>query len=393
MRFVELLSEVLTDDRWMGCCSTLACCEDHRFVAVSNDTKKLTVWDTRAGRADGSWVCLLERETSKKLNALRFVRRYHGVEAGSGSIGLVVADRMGDVYLFHIAYDLADAAGAEGPRTDASTDFLAGHLSTVTAMDFTADESFMITAERDEKIRVSHFPNSYNIESFCLGHTCHVSALAVATVEQGGAAIPLLLSGAVDGSLKLWSLPGSEPLYSLLLEQPRAAADDGPTAVVQSADNRPARKPHHVNEETTHDGVVAVDAIAYSAAAGVSAVSFSGCAICSVKSTSRHVNSKRCPIPFALWQSLRLVYIDLRRSRALAIVVIQPVASSASGDGASPTLCYKLVLSQWVELQHPPSTSALTFGGPDGSTLFVGAVGEEAPAVFSRQNGAFVSAV
>lgn len=81
-----------------------------------------------------------------------------------------------------------------------------------------------------------------------------------------------------------------------------------------------------------------------------------------------------------------------RRSTALAIVVIQPTTStSASGDVASPTRGYQLALSQWVELQHPPSAGALAFGGEDGSTLFVGAIGEEAPAVFSRQNGAFLS--
>lgn len=275
----EMLSESLADGHGLDYCSTIACCEQHRFVAVSNDTKKLTVWDTRAGGPDGSWVCLLERETSKKLNALRFVRRYHGVEAGSGSIGLVVADRMGDVYLFHIQYGVADAAGADMSRTDAPTDFLAGHLSTVTAMAFTADESFMITAERDEKIRVSHFPNSYNIESFCLGHTCHVSALAVATVEQRATTIPLLLSGAVDGSLKMWSLPGSEPLHSLMLEPPRAAAEHGSKAVAQSADEKPVRKSHHTNEQITHEALGGVDSIAYSATAGVVAVTFSGCGV------------------------------------------------------------------------------------------------------------------
>lgn len=79
-----------------------------------------------------------------------------------------------------------------------------------------------------------------------------------------------------------------------------------------------------------------------------------------------------------------------RRSTALAIVVIQPTTStSASGDVAIHG--YQLALSQWVELQHPPSAGALAFGGEDGSTLFVGAIGDEAPAVFSRQNGAFLS--
>ena len=326
--------------------STLACCEENRYVAVSTDNKKLTVWDTR-GRPDGAWVCLMDRETSKKLNVLRFVRRYHGVEAGSGSIGLVVADRMGDVYMFHVVCDAGDAAaagaaaaeGAAKPGAGAQTDFLAGHLSTVTAMVFTPDESFLITAERDEKIRVSHFPNSYNIEAFCLGHTCHVSGLAVAPTDGAN----LLVSGAVDGSLKLWSLPDSEPLHTLMLEQPAEAAA---AAAAAAAAQAPAKKSHHGNEPVSH-GVAGVDGVAYSAAAGVLAVSFS-------------------------------------ESTALAIVVIQP---AGEGDGAG----FQLVLRQWVKLAEPVTPGALSFGSgaDDAVRLIVGAAGSGAT-VFTERDGAFV---
>ena len=32
------------------------------------------------------------------------------------------------------------------------------------------DQKYVITADRDEKIRISHFPNAYNIKAYCLGH-------------------------------------------------------------------------------------------------------------------------------------------------------------------------------------------------------------------------------
>ena len=33
------------------------------------------------------------------------------------------------------------------------------------------EDKFVVTADRDEKIRISCYPNSYNIHQFCLGHT------------------------------------------------------------------------------------------------------------------------------------------------------------------------------------------------------------------------------
>ena len=36
---------------------------------------------------------------------------------------------------------------------------------------------FIITCDRDEKIRVSHYPNAYNIHNFCLGHTDFVTCI------------------------------------------------------------------------------------------------------------------------------------------------------------------------------------------------------------------------
>ena len=58
---------------------------------------------------------------------------------------------------------------------------------------------FIITCDRDEKLRVSHFPNSYNIHNFCLGHTDFVTCLDMFNHDDN-----LMVSGSGDGTLKVW---------------------------------------------------------------------------------------------------------------------------------------------------------------------------------------------
>jgi tRNA (guanine-N(7)-)-methyltransferase subunit TRM82 len=45
-----------------------------------------------------------------------------------------------------------------------------GHTSLLTSFILSEDEKYIITSDRDEHIRVSWYPQGYNIEAFCLGH-------------------------------------------------------------------------------------------------------------------------------------------------------------------------------------------------------------------------------
>lgn len=49
-----------------------------------------------------------------------------------------------------------------------------GHASLLTDFALSIDEKYIITADRDEHIRVSWYPQGYNIEMYCLGHEKYV---------------------------------------------------------------------------------------------------------------------------------------------------------------------------------------------------------------------------
>jgi tRNA (guanine-N(7)-)-methyltransferase subunit TRM82 len=72
---------------------------------------------------------------------------------------LLISDKTGDVYTLNMR-DLENS----------QVKILMGHLSVLTDMKLTSDEKYFITSDRDEKIRVSHYPNSYNIKSYLMAH-------------------------------------------------------------------------------------------------------------------------------------------------------------------------------------------------------------------------------
>ena len=83
---------------------------------------------------------------------------------------LFIADKSGDVYQTDLSINQNLILTPE--------DCIMGHLSMLLDICFVNtndNQQFLLTADRDEKIRLSHYPNAYNIQGYCLGHTEFVS--------------------------------------------------------------------------------------------------------------------------------------------------------------------------------------------------------------------------
>ncbi|XP_072182434.1 tRNA (guanine-N(7)-)-methyltransferase non-catalytic subunit WDR4-like [Diadema setosum] len=140
--------------------------------AACTDQKELSLWDV-----ENSWTKMWTKVVAKRCMAVTFDTR---------DAGLFVADKAGDVYRF----DIRDPAG-DGV-------LILGHVSMLLDVVVSPDNQFIVTAERDEKIRVSCLPNAYSIHTFCLGHTEFVNRLVILP------SFDLLVSAAGDSSLRLW---------------------------------------------------------------------------------------------------------------------------------------------------------------------------------------------
>ena len=74
-----------------------------------------------------------------------------------------------------------------------------GHVSVVTDIILSPDSRFIITADRDEHIRISNYPLGFVIHTFCLGSTSFVTSLHILPSNPD-----VLVSGGGEDVLRVW---------------------------------------------------------------------------------------------------------------------------------------------------------------------------------------------
>uniref|UniRef100_A0A2R9BL10 WD repeat domain 4 n=1 Tax=Pan paniscus TaxID=9597 RepID=A0A2R9BL10_PANPA len=172
------------------------------YFALTDDSKRLILFRTKP------WQCLSVRTVARRCTALTFIASEEKV---------LVADKSGDVYSFSVL------------EPHGCGHLQLGHLSMLLDVAVSADDRFILTADRDEKIRVSWAAAPHSIESFCLGHTEFVSRIFVVPTQPG-----LLLSSSGDGTLRLWEYRSGRQLHCCHLASLQELVDPQASQVAAS---------------------------------------------------------------------------------------------------------------------------------------------------------------
>ncbi|VDN22552.1 unnamed protein product [Cylicostephanus goldi] len=91
-----------------------------------------------------------------------------------------------------------------GEECDCEGEPLTSTISMVLDVTITNDGRFLLSADRDEKIRVSRYPQAFVVQSFCLGHDAYVSSLA-----QSGTRV---FSCGGDGVVHEWDIQNGQSI-------------------------------------------------------------------------------------------------------------------------------------------------------------------------------------
>ncbi|KAJ3217656.1 WD repeat-containing protein 4 [Dinochytrium kinnereticum] len=155
------------------------------LMVVCSEDKLLSVWNV------AEWKLVFKTETPKRVNVVQF--------SPCGK-HVVVGDKFGDVYSFSL-----ENTAAVSPPT-----LLLGHVSLITDMIFSNDGKFLITSDRDEKVRITNYPLTFDIQAFCLGHKLFVTAVAPVPNSD-----TMIVSGGGDPYLLVWDILSGERIQKL----------------------------------------------------------------------------------------------------------------------------------------------------------------------------------
>ncbi|ELU43529.1 tRNA (guanine-N7-)-methyltransferase subunit Trm82 [Rhizoctonia solani AG-1 IA] len=165
----------------------------YQHLVTSGDDKRLRVWSVHD----------LKEEIPKRANVLKL---------SQDGQTILVADKFGDIFSYplvppeptqQVQAQPTETAGSKSVAVAMHDNphgtLILGHASIITDFVLTHGEKQVISADRDEHVRVSWYPDGWDIDRYCLGHKKFVSALEIPACTPS-----VLISGGGDPELYVW---------------------------------------------------------------------------------------------------------------------------------------------------------------------------------------------
>lgn len=155
--------------------------DESRLIACADSDKSLLVFDVD--------------KTSKNVLKLRkrfcFSKRPNAISIAEDDTTVIIADKFGDVYSIDIN---------SIPEEKFTQEPILGHVSMLTDVHWIKDSDghqFIITSDRDEHIKISHYPQCFIVDKWLFGHKHFVSSICCGKDY-------LLLSAGGDDKIFAW---------------------------------------------------------------------------------------------------------------------------------------------------------------------------------------------
>ena len=195
------------------CCTQLSKTNNTIWMAVSREDKSLSLYTYNKNSSSDSIKELYPTVTyklAKRARCLSFASVPSSSSSSTDELNVIIAgDLSGDAY----AFPLVSAATNDSDKS--TRRLLLGHTASIlTGLNVVPSslnhnkqqkEHFILTSDRDEKIRITNFPQTYNIHGYLLGHTSFISTMDAISSSESSSSRPLCITGSGDGTVRLWN--------------------------------------------------------------------------------------------------------------------------------------------------------------------------------------------
>jgi WD40 repeat protein len=169
------------------------------YCSVARGNKSLSIYkiEIQSGLA-AEIDPFMVYHTSKRISCSCFIEGGNSSASASTPSMLLAGDMAGDAY----AYNL------ESKRQR----LLLGHTASMLT-GLCMSNNLLLTADRDEKIRISSFPRTFVIEGVLLGHEAYVTAVDAAAADG------LVVTCGGDSTIRMWNLETQSQIFELSFQE------------------------------------------------------------------------------------------------------------------------------------------------------------------------------